>query len=75
MHGWKELSTAARNFVHLEDNILETYGDTRVVGVGISRGDPYWRPSTLDTYYRNLYANGERYRPPATLQLGGPGRS
>lgn len=73
-HGWKELSTAARNFVHLEDNIVESYGDTRVVGVGISRGDPYWGPSTLDTYYRNLYVNGERYRLPATLQLGPPGR-
>jgi hypothetical protein len=74
-HGWKELSLQERNFVRVEDNILETYGDTQVVGVGISRGDPFWGPSVLDTYYRNLHVNGERYRFPDSIQLMPPGRS
>lgn len=68
--GWKELSLEQQSFAHLDDNLLETYGDASVVGVGISRGDPYYGPSVLDSYYRNLHLNGEQYSFPASLELG-----
>lgn len=68
--GWKELSLDGRSFSRLEDDLLSTYGDVPVVGVGISRGDPFYGPSVLDAYYRNLHVNGERYDLPATIGLG-----
>jgi len=71
--GWKTLSLEGRSLDRLEDDLLSTYGDVPVVGVGVSRGDPFYGPSVLDAYYRNLHVNGERYRLPATIDLG-PGR-
>lgn len=69
---WRELSVDDRAFVDLDDGLVDTYGDARVVGVGVGRGDPFWGPSVLDTYYRNLRVAGEAYAFP--VADGGPGR-
>lgn len=68
--GWKQLSVDNREFDRLDSNIRETYGDATVLGVGISRGDPFWGPSTLDSYYRNLTLAGEAYTLPTTFNVG-----
>jgi hypothetical protein len=69
-HGWKEFSAEQREFTRLDENILETYGETRVLGVGISRGDPFYGPSVLDSYYRNLSLAGEEYTFPTKFDMG-----
>lgn len=73
--GWKALDLDGRRFVRLDEGFVDAYGDASVIGVGISRGDPYYGPSVLDSYYRDLSLAGERYELPTTVDLGnGPGQ-
>jgi|AntRauTorckE6833_2_1112554.scaffolds.fasta_scaffold04763_3 hypothetical protein len=68
--GWKALSLEKRKFEHVGASILDEYGDATVVGVGISRGDPFYGPSVLDACYRNFEFAGEEYSLPAHLDFG-----
>ena len=68
---WRALSVDDRAFVDLDSSLVEAYGDSRVVGVGVGRGDPFWGPSVLDTYYRNLQVAGETYAFPVPSSRSG----
>jgi hypothetical protein len=68
--GWKALDLDGRRFVRLEEGLVDAYGDASVIGVGISRGDPYYGPSVLDSYYRDLSLAGEDYELPTTIEFG-----
>ncbi|WP_323676121.1 hypothetical protein [Halorubellus sp. PRR65] len=68
---WKKLNLEERRFDRIdEEDGVTIYEDALVVGVGISRGDPYYGPSTLDSYYRDLTLAGTTYEFPATLERG-----
>jgi len=67
--GWKELNLDQRRFERLEDDLVSTYPDAKIAGVGISRGDPYYGPSILHSYYSNLTLAGEQYEFPSTVDL------
>ncbi len=63
---WKRFSQETYEFVPVGFDLLEAYGDATVHAVGVGRGDPFYGPSKLDTYYRDLFLNGERYDLPVT---------
>lgn len=62
---WKRLDEDAAKFEVVGPDLLEDYGDARLVGVGVGRGDPKMGPSKLDVYYDELELNGRRYAFPA----------
>lgn len=68
---WRELSVPQGGFTELDEPILDAFGDTAVIGVGVGRGDPFYGPSVLDTYYRNLRVNDQAYELPT---IPGPGQ-
>ena len=71
---WRKLSVSDRSFTDVEGPLLESVGDATILAVGVGRGDPYWGPSVLDTFYRNLQVEDESYTLPAT-NLAGRGNS
>ncbi|WP_436926745.1 hypothetical protein [Halosimplex amylolyticum] len=71
---WKRFSKKNRKFVRIGFDLLDAYGDATVHAVGVGRGDPLYGPSKLDTYYSDLYVNGERYELPTTYGRGDRGR-
>ncbi|QLH81335.1 hypothetical protein [Halosimplex pelagicum] len=71
---WKRFSQDTYEFVPIGFDLLEVYGDATVHAVGVGRGDPFYGPSKLDTYYADLRLNGERYELPVTY-AGESGRT
>lgn len=71
--GWKELSLDGRTFSRVGESVVDAYGDREIRGVGISRGDPFWGPSHLDSYYRNLTLAGQKYVLPTKFNFGKDG--
>lgn len=57
---WKRLDEDDRDFAVVDD-LVDAYGDARVVGAGFGRGDPIMGPSDLNIFYDNLVVNGESF--------------
>lgn len=73
---WREADVGGQRFSDLSQSPLDKYGDYVVRAVGIGRGDPFWGPSVLDTFYSNLEVGGQTYPLPVTADASQrrPGR-
>ena len=61
---WKRLDKKDRTFEVIGPDLLEAYGDARILGVGFGRGDPFMGPSKLNIFYDKFVLNGTSYNFP-----------
>ena len=58
---WKRLDESAATFQVVGSDLVDAYGEARVIGAGVGRGDPVMGPSQLEIQYDNLKINERSY--------------